>query len=87
MNKLKRITIEALKTAGILLGTAGMSKLLFQNVENQKVKALDLEADDFITKPFGTSELLARIRAALRHHVKRQSKAEKIPIYLKTAVS
>ena len=30
--------------------------------ENQKVEALDLGADDYITKPFGTSELLARIR-------------------------
>lgn len=32
-----------------------------------KVAALDLGADDYITKPFGTSELLARIRASLRH--------------------
>lgn len=35
--------------------------------EREKVKALDLGADDYITKPFGTSELLARIRTALRH--------------------
>lgn len=35
--------------------------------EKDKVKALDLGADDYITKPFGTSELLARIRAAIRH--------------------
>ncbi len=35
--------------------------------ERDKVEALDLGADDYITKPFGTSELLARIRAALRH--------------------
>lgn len=34
--------------------------------ERDKVEALDLGADDFITKPFGVSELLARIRAALR---------------------
>jgi len=34
--------------------------------ESQKVLALDAGADDFITKPFGTEELLARIRAALR---------------------
>lgn len=35
--------------------------------EKEKVEALDLGADDYITKPFGTSELLARIRTALRH--------------------
>ncbi len=35
--------------------------------EREKVEALDMGADDYITKPFGTSELLARIRTALRH--------------------
>lgn len=35
--------------------------------ERDKVEALDLGADDYITKPFGISELLARIRSALRH--------------------
>lgn len=35
--------------------------------EHSKVLALDAGADDYITKPFGTSELLARIRTALRH--------------------
>lgn len=34
--------------------------------EREKVEALDLGADDYIMKPFGTAELLARIRAALR---------------------
>lgn len=38
--------------------------------EKEKVKALDAGADDYITKPFGTSELLARIRTALRHNNK-----------------
>lgn len=37
--------------------------------EGDKVEALDLGADDYIAKPFGTSELLARIRTALRHSV------------------
>lgn len=36
--------------------------------EQDKVEALDLGANDYITKPFGTDELLARIRAALRSH-------------------
>ncbi len=38
--------------------------------EISKVQALDLGADDYITKPFGTSELLARIRAAIRHNTR-----------------
>lgn len=35
--------------------------------ESQKIKALDSGADDFVTKPFGMGELLARMRTALRH--------------------
>ena len=35
--------------------------------ERSKVEALDLGADDYVTKPFGIAELVARIRAALRH--------------------
>lgn len=35
--------------------------------EKEKVMALDMGADDYLTKPFGNSELLARIRTALRH--------------------
>jgi two-component system KDP operon response regulator KdpE len=37
--------------------------------EPGKVQALDLGADDYLTKPFGMDELLARIRAALRHQL------------------
>ena len=37
--------------------------------EAGKVQALDLGADDYITKPFGMDELLARMRAALRHQL------------------
>ena len=36
-------------------------------IEEEKARALDLGADDYLTKPFGTVELLARIRTALRH--------------------
>jgi len=35
--------------------------------EQQKVRALDAGADDYLTKPFGSAELMARIRVALRH--------------------
>jgi two-component system, OmpR family, KDP operon response regulator KdpE len=36
--------------------------------ETEKVKALDAGADDYVTKPFGTDELLARLRAVMRRH-------------------
>jgi two-component system, OmpR family, KDP operon response regulator KdpE len=43
--------------------------------EAGKVQALDLGADDFVTKPFGMNELLARMRTALRHQI--QTKGER----------
>lgn len=41
--------------------------------ENEEVKALDMGADDYIMKPFGFSELFARIRTALRHSIKMET--------------
>jgi two-component system KDP operon response regulator KdpE len=40
--------------------------------EAEKIEALDLGADDFVNKPFGAGELMARLRAALRHRAQRQ---------------
>ena len=40
--------------------------------EGAKVTALDSGADDYVTKPFGAEELMARIRAALRHRLQQQ---------------
>ncbi|MGB9432178.1 MAG: response regulator transcription factor [Candidatus Acidiferrum sp.] len=42
--------------------------LTVRSAERDKVIALDAGADDFVTKPFGIEELLARIRASLRRH-------------------
>jgi two-component system KDP operon response regulator KdpE len=40
--------------------------------EAEKIEALDLGADDYVNKPFGIGELMARLRAALRHRLRRQ---------------
>jgi two-component system, OmpR family, KDP operon response regulator KdpE len=47
--------------------------LTARDATSEKVAALDLGADDYVTKPFDTDELLARIRAALRHRSGRSS--------------
>ena len=44
--------------------------------ENEKVRALDMGADDYVTKPFGIFELMARIRTALRHSDKIKGQPE-----------
>ena len=40
--------------------------------EKEKVRVLDLGADDYMTKPFGMEELIARVRAAFRHRLQQQ---------------
>ena len=57
--------IRALTDAPVLV-------LTVRDDEASKVKALDTGADDYVTKPFGVPELLARMRAALRHRVQAQ---------------
>ena len=44
--------------------------------ERQKIEALDKGADDYLTKPFGIGELLARIRVSLRHRTTNQTENE-----------
>lgn len=48
--------------------------------EEDKIKALDAGADDYLTKPFGAGELLARIRVALRHKTLLRA-AQKEPVF------
>jgi two-component system, OmpR family, KDP operon response regulator KdpE len=52
--------------------------LTVRNSEEDKVAALDAGADDFVTKPFSTPELMARIRAALRRVPSAQSSPKQI---------
>ncbi len=52
--------------------------LTVRNTERDKVQALDAGADDYVVKPFGSEELLARIRAALR----RAAPSEAMPPFL-----
>jgi len=48
--------------------------------EIEKVTALDLGADDYVSKPFGISELLARLRTALRHAARQDGQSEVISV-------
>jgi two-component system KDP operon response regulator KdpE len=52
--------------------------LSVKDTERDKVMALDLGADDYVSKPFGMDEVLARIRVALRHTAQTQSGTEPI---------
>jgi two-component system, OmpR family, KDP operon response regulator KdpE len=61
--------IRQLRAAGSAVPIVVLSS---RDNEGVKVEALDLGADDFVTKPFGIGELLARIRAAHRHRLQQQ---------------
>jgi two-component system KDP operon response regulator KdpE len=50
----------------------------------QKVAALDLGADDYVTKPFDTEELLARVRASLRHRLASEAERQVVEAGLVT---
>lgn len=49
--------------------------------ESDKIEALDLGADDYLTKPFSVAELLARIRVALRHKTRVEDNQKPIETY------
>jgi len=67
----------------VLAGIRGWSAipvivLSARSTSAEKVEALDAGADDYVTKPFGMDELLARIRAAVRRAAPRTSEAEDV---------
>ena len=61
--------IEAVRRGGSAVPIIVLSS---RTDEEGKVRALDLGADDYLTKPFGVEELAARLRAALRHRLQEQ---------------
>jgi two-component system KDP operon response regulator KdpE len=61
--------IKQMREAGSALPIIVLSS---RTDEAGKVRALDMGADDYVTKPFGMDELLARLRAALRHRLQQQ---------------
>jgi two-component system KDP operon response regulator KdpE len=54
--------------------------LSVKDTERDKVQALDIGADDYVAKPFGVNEVLARVRVALRHSAQLQSGTE--PVFI-----
>ena len=69
--------IHQLRSEGMLTPVFILSG---RQADNDKVFALGIGADDYITKPFGTSELLARIRTSLRHSNRMASNS---PLYIR----
>jgi two-component system KDP operon response regulator KdpE len=60
--------LDGLETCRIIRSSSDVSIIMLtvRNTEKDKIESLDAGADDYVTKPFSTQELLARIRAALR---------------------
>jgi len=71
--------IETLRRIRAAFPRLPILMLTVRDQEEDKVEALDLGADDYVTKPFSTRELLARIRAAIRR-VRAPARAEDAPI-------
>lgn len=70
--------LEVCKQVRIRSAVLPIIVLSVRNKEHDKVQALDLGADDYIAKPFGMDEVLARIRVALRHMAHLTGKAEAV---------
>ena len=71
--------IETLRRMRALAPRLPILMLTVRDAEEEKVEALELGADDYVTKPFSTRELIARIRTAIRR-VQAPARAEDAPI-------
>ena len=67
--KVDLIILELLRVIRMRDDAVPVVVLSSRGDETGKVEAFDLGADDYVTKPFGMNELLARLRAALRHRL------------------
>ncbi len=65
-----------------LLKGAGAAVIVIsaRDATEQKVAALDLGADDYVTKPFDTEEVLARVRTALRHRLAAEAEGQVVDV-------
>jgi two-component system KDP operon response regulator KdpE len=73
--------IETLRRIRALSPRLPVLMLTVRDAEEEKVEALELGADDYVTKPFSTRELIARIRTAVRR-VRAPARAEDAPIVI-----
>jgi two-component system KDP operon response regulator KdpE len=71
--------VETLRRIRAFAARLPILMLTVRDAEEEKVEALELGADDYVTKPFSTRELIARIRTAVRR-VQAPARAEDAPI-------
>jgi two-component system KDP operon response regulator KdpE len=69
--------MDGLDVIRLVRGRSSLPIVVLSSREDErgKVAALDLGADDYVTKPFGVNELVARLRAALRHRLAQEGTA------------
>jgi two-component system, OmpR family, KDP operon response regulator KdpE len=67
--------VDGIDVIRVVRQTSKLPIIVLSSRDNErgKVEALDLGADDYVTKPFGMDELMARIRSALRHRFNEKS--------------
>jgi two-component system KDP operon response regulator KdpE len=72
---------DGLELVSLIKGTgAAVLVISARDATDQKVAALDLGADDYVTKPFDSEEVLARIRTALRHRLSAEAETPVVTV-------